>query len=58
MKQISKKLILKKKTVAVLNEQELSNVVGGAETHQGPRCQLYNSIDVCPPVTKGVFTKC
>jgi len=30
MNQIGKKLILKKKTVAVLNEQELNNVKGGA----------------------------
>jgi len=29
MKQISKKLSLKKKTVAVLNDQDLKNVVGG-----------------------------
>jgi len=32
MKQISKKLILKKKTVVVLNEQELNAVVGGVKT--------------------------
>jgi len=32
MKQISKKLSLKKKTVAVLNDQELNQVVGGKKT--------------------------
>jgi len=49
MKQISKKLILKKKTVAVLNEQELNDVKGGL----GPQktferhCTRFS----CPPPT-------
>jgi len=60
MKQISKKLSLKKKTIAVLNQQELNGVVGGATTNCnthgcGP---VYNSINVCPPVTRGIYTLC
>jgi len=33
MKQISKKLILKKKTVVILNEQELTNIIAGKKPH-------------------------
>jgi len=38
MKQISKKLSLKKKTVAVLNNQELNQVVGGKRATFGNGC--------------------
>lgn len=38
MKQISKKLILKKKTVTVLNDQELNAVVGGRRQTLGYGC--------------------
>jgi len=50
MKQISKKLSLKKKTVSVLNQQELSGVVGGKTVVTCHTCQLgcgIDSINVC-----------
>jgi len=47
MKQISKKLSLKKKTVAVLNQQELNEVKGGAT--KTTCTQVYDSINYCPP---------
>ncbi len=51
MKQISKKLILKKKTVAVLNDQELNQVVGGKGTYASV-CTPCQQVSVGIPCTR------
>ncbi len=45
------KLSLNKETIAKLNDDQMSNIIGGATQSQASRCCTYTATEVCCNVT-------